>query len=182
MTIRTILISVSLLLLFPVPNKAENDLSKACGKFVQDFYDWYVIKAENESQLPASSTAIKEKREIFSADIRKALEVDFKAQENSPGEIVSLDFDPFLNSQDPSNQYMVGKVVIAKSTCLVDVHNMVAGKKSATPAVVAEVKSFNGKLRFVNFYYKTSNKSFKENLLELLKRLNDRRKRSSTIK
>jgi hypothetical protein len=36
----------------------------------------------------------------FSPELASKLKEDLAAQEKSPGEIVGLDFDPFLNAQD----------------------------------------------------------------------------------
>jgi hypothetical protein len=49
----------------------------------------------------AWNLAIKTKSSVFSPQLALALKEDSAAQAKAEGEIVGLDFDPFLNSQDP---------------------------------------------------------------------------------
>lgn len=77
------------------PATAPGDAAQA-GAFVQSFYDWYV-KAEIDSDA-----ALKKKPAYFSPELTKALKADAVAAAKSPGDIVGLDFDPFLNAQDVS--------------------------------------------------------------------------------
>ncbi|MCX5792266.1 MAG: hypothetical protein NTY45_08645 [Elusimicrobia bacterium] len=127
--------------------------------------------------MDASSLAIKQKRSVFSSQLLLALEEDLKASDNAPGEIVGLDFDPFLNSQDPAEHYALGKSTLKKSKCSVEMYGVSAGKKNPEPEVVAESKLNAGKWVFVNFHYGKSDHSKDENLLDILKSLNADRKK-----
>jgi hypothetical protein len=45
----------------------------------------------------------------FESGLLAALKEDVAAQAAAKGEIVGLDFDPFLNTQDPAESYEVGQ-------------------------------------------------------------------------
>lgn len=138
--------------------------------FVQGFYDWYVPRALNSRSTPAWSTAVKEKGSCFSPELGRKLREDSEAQAKDEGEIVGLDFDPFLNSQDPGRRYSVGKVALKGDRYLVEVHRVVSGKPEAKLTATAEVTGRNGQWYFVNFIYPGGH-----NLLGVLKALKDER-------
>jgi len=163
-----------LLLALPFSMKAQSgsvaDASNSVGKFVQGFYDWYVPKALSSRSAPAWSTAVKEKGRCFSPELGRKLREDSEAQAKDEGEIVGLDFDPFLNSQDPGRRYSVGKVVPQGGSYLVEVHRVLSGKPEEKLTATAEVTSKSGKWYFVNFIYPDGH-----NLLGVLKALKDDR-------
>ena len=78
---------------------------------------------------------------------------DFAAQAKAPGEIVGLDFDPFLNSQDPCERYEVGLITQKGETYLVNVYAICSGKKSSVADVVPEVLHKGSQWEFINFRY-----------------------------
>jgi hypothetical protein len=121
--------------------------------FVQEFYDWYVPKALSDNSGPAWIIALKTKRHWFSSALASNLREDADAQAKAEGEIVGLDFDPFLNSQDPGNHYEVGKITQKGQKYLVDIYIVSSGKRREKPAVIAEVAQQNGQWLFVNFHY-----------------------------
>jgi hypothetical protein len=143
-------------------------------EFVQDFYHWYVPVALKDNKVPASDIALKERPAAFSAELLKALKEDSEAAANSPGEIVGIDWDPFLDSQDPDDHYEVGRIVKKGETYRADIHSVEAGKKSAKPSVVAEVGKENGHWVFVDFY---SNEG--SGLLAALKSLKEDRQKTA---
>jgi hypothetical protein len=163
-------------LLFALPfsvkaqSESEANASDSVRKFVQGFYDWYVPKALNGNSAPAWSTAVKEKGSYFSPELGRKLREDSEAQAKDEGEIVGLDFDPFLNGQDPGRRYGVGKVVPKGSSYLVEVHRVVSGKPEEKPTAAAEVAGKNGQWYFVNFLYPDGH-----DLLGILKALKDDR-------
>jgi hypothetical protein len=115
---------------------------------------------------------------MFSAKLFRALKADREAQANS-GEIVGLDFDPFIGSQDPGDpgdRYEVRRVSRQGNRCSAEVwFSSRANKReiSGSPEVVAELALENGKWRFVNFGYPSLN----ADLLSVLQALReDRRK------
>jgi hypothetical protein len=149
----------------------RNTLDSIRG-FVQGFYDWYVPKSLNESAGPAWNLAVKIKNSVFSPQLAQALREDSAAQAKAEGEIVGLDFDPFLNSQDPGRHYRVGKITQQGESYWVDVHSVSSGKMSVKPSVVAEVVQKNGQRHFVDFHYSNGH-----HLLRVLKELKDSREK-----
>jgi hypothetical protein len=162
------------LLALPVSLRAQSgsdaSASDSVKKFVQGFYDWYAPKAVSSSSGPAWNTALKVKGACFSPELGRKLREDSEAQAKAEGEIVGLDFDPFLNGQDPGKHYSVGKVVAKGESYLVEVHRVVSGKPEEKPTVTAEVTGKNGQWYFVNFLYPNDH-----NLLGVLKALKDDR-------
>lgn len=173
------------------------DPAVECGQFVQKFYDWYIVREKElrDSPKDVMEVAMKEKRSCFSPELLKALQEDVTAAHKSPGEIVGLDFDPILNSQEYPGRYVVAKVhargdfltprqqspslalsgsgQMLNVAYLVDVFDVRDGKKEAKPTVTPELVSKNGHWIFTNFHYE------KDNLLNVLEQL---KKERSTFK
>lgn len=160
---------------------ATNDAASAnrlqeCRKFVQSFYDWYAPIADKESG-GAMENIMKKKGNLFSSELRTRLLEDSAAQAKSKGEIVGLDFDPFLNTNsDVAKKYLATRVVQKGNDYWVDVHGVFAGKKSAAPTVTPAVGFLNGKCVFVNFHYGKDVLPVNENLISVLKSIADDRK------
>jgi hypothetical protein len=131
----------------------DSSLAASSRDFVQKFYDAYVPQAHAERTTPASQFAIDQMSASFDGDLLAALKEDAAAQAKSSDEVVGLDFDPFLNSQDPAERYEVGSATQAGTKYLVDVYAVMSGKRSQDPAVVAELVYENGHWLFVNFRY-----------------------------
>ncbi len=131
-------------------------------RFVQGFYDWYLPQAFNGKGDPEED-ALKSKKALFSPELFRALMDDRKAQSKDPSEVVGLDFDPFLNSQDPAKHYSVGKTEHKGQDWLVSVYSSYSTKE---PAVTAQVERSNGGWRFTNFLYGKG-----DNLLLVLRKL-----------
>ncbi len=79
-------------------------------------------------------------RSAFDAELFRLLKEDAEAQDKVPGEIVGLDFDPILNSQDPSKRYVVGAITRKRDSYWAEVYSIRSGKKNKKRDVVAEVK------------------------------------------
>jgi hypothetical protein len=146
------------------------DLQKSCRDFVQGFYDWYVPKALKVNVRPAN-LVLKYKSSAFSPELVRALQEDSEAQAKSPHQLVGLDFDPFLNSQDPSQRYVVGNVTVKGDRYWVEVYSITLGKRSPKPDVVPELMLKDGQWIFMNFHYGKSERSADENLVSTLKAL-----------
>ena len=142
------------------------------AKFVQDFYNWYVPLAKHDPHERASDVALKKRSADFSVELSKALKEDSAAAAKSPGEIVGIDFDPFLNSQETVDRSVVGKVTEKNGAFRVEVYHYLGGKKDKKPQVIPEVKSVNGHWVFVNFWNPD-----KGNLLDELRQLAKDRKK-----
>jgi len=161
----SLLLGLGLLSSAVTQRPAAEDL--AVLKFVQGFYDWYTPVALGEHSVPADVLALKSRRSDFTVKLARALAADEAAQAKASGEIVGLDFDPFLNSQDPDKRYQVGKIMHTGQRFLVEIHGVVDGKAVAKPEVVADVVRVGGKYRFENFLYPENG----GNLLSVLKTL-----------
>jgi len=151
--------------------------TEAARAFVQRFYAWYVpvaLRAADNLQ-PAWPVALKDRGPAFSRDLRKALTDDAEAQAKVKGYIVGLDFDPFLNTQDPCDSYEVGAVTHGEGRYLVEIYAVCSGKRSKKPSVIAELARENGSWIFVNFHYPGNGPDLLRNLRLLRK---DRQKSS----
>jgi len=150
----------------------------ACKRFVQEFYDWYCkTTPQGLSDLP-EDRAMKDRGSSFSPSLRQKLKDDFEASARVKDEIVGLDFDPYLNSQDPDEHYVAGKVTSSGKNYLVEMHGVRGGKQNTGPDVTPEVASENGKFVFVNFHYGKSEFPENENLVSILDALKKSRDES----
>ncbi|MDQ5967569.1 MAG: hypothetical protein QG625_3726 [Cyanobacteriota bacterium erpe_2018_sw_39hr_WHONDRS-SW48-000098_B_bin.30] len=148
------------------------DESAAARAYVKEFYAWYLPPVgKRKDNEPNLYTAVANKRFCFSPALSKALKEDEQAAAKNPGEIVGIDFDPFLNAQDVSDSYQPAKVVKKGDVYRVDVFAVNGGKKNARPEVIAEVKKINGRWTFTNFLYGKSSDPRDEDLLSCLKAL-----------
>jgi len=146
--------------------------TRSCRKFVGDFYTWYIAHSKSGDPL---RTALKRYKSNFSAELVQRLNEDRRAAAKSPGEIVGLDFDPVLNSQDTPEKYVPGAVTQNGRRFLVEVFSFYSGKKSAAPAVTPELLHEHGRWVFSNFRYKSDGKS--DDLLSILAHLKTDRKK-----
>jgi len=122
---------------------------KSPREFVEEFYRWYVPRAPNDNSI---EMALKFKGASFSRELVRRLKEDSAAQA-SCAELVGLDFDPFLNGQDPAEHYEVGKVRQKVQSYRADIHRLWSGKRIEKPDVSAEFTQYKGHWIFVNFFY-----------------------------
>jgi len=159
--------------------KASEDPSDSARLFVQKFYDWYI---------PGSLKAFGTKKPFswqqrpadFDPKLFRALKADEDAQAKVPGDIVGLDWDPFVANQDPCERNTARKVRKNRDVYLVDVHNVCNGQEDKKVHVVAEVARENGHWVFVNFRYPAEQSGEKDSdLLAILKALREDRQKVS---
>jgi len=131
--------------------------------FVQEFYDWYTPVAQREKGVPGWEIAIKDRRSAFSRELVTELKEDFEVQSNCK-EIVGIDFDPFLNNQDPAQRYEVAEIRQDGRIFRADVYGVQSGERGKKPDVIAEFIEKAGHFNFVNFHYPESD----TNLLAVL--------------
>lgn len=155
----------------PVNDAAEK---ASCRKFVGEFYTWYLAQGKNGDPL---RVALRRKKTNFSGEVIRRLNEDAAAGAKSPNEIVGLDFDPVLNSQDFAEKYVPGKVTQKGRLFLVEVFSVYSGKRSDVPAVLPELRHEGGRWVFTNFVYKHDGKT--DDLLRLLKQMKADRKKGS---
>ena len=152
-------ITILCLLLWGLPHrvaaqsKADPESLSSVRQFVQQFYDWYVPKAQGAQTIPAWRSVLERKKSKLSSRLIRALRADSAVQAKSVGEILALDFDPFLNSQDPAPRYEIGSVAHRNSSYWVDINGIWPGKEIGKPDVVAEISAERGHWIFVNFHY-----------------------------
>jgi hypothetical protein len=169
----TAVLSLAIFLITACPLKAQGkglpDDETACRTFVQGFYDWYV-----SLPIPGSvplEVALTNKRHAFSPQLVQGLKEVLKAEARDRE--VWLDQDPVLNSQDHGDRYEVRKISLKDGNCLADIYGVwfspVAARTSAKPDVVAELTIKNGRWCFVNFHYPDSETPASENLVSMLK-------------
>jgi hypothetical protein len=143
---------------------------------VQQFYNWYLSRVELhlKSRLagPPSKDVLRFRPQVLSAELAQSLKEDIEAQARAH-ELVGLDFDPFLNSQDASSKYEVASVRMRNSRCKAVVNGIEGGKKQEQ--VVPELTASGATWVFVNFHYGKSEFSQDENLVRTLKLLSDER-------
>lgn len=147
----------------PLPSPSDS-----ASRFVQDFYDWYTpiaLKGEDTT----SEIALKARPINFSPELTQSLHADSLAQAKAADEVDGLDFDPFLYSQDPDEDYRVTKVAAQGKEYLVEVRPVFEGKVDPATAVTAEVAGTEGHWYFVNFRYPGG-----RDLLGTLRRLHER--------
>jgi hypothetical protein len=149
---------------------ADEAGQKQAPNFVQKFYDWYVPIALKPGKTPSSDLALVKRGSLFDPSLLRALKADAEAARKSPGDIVGLDFDPFLNAQDPDDKYVVGGVTETAGLYLVSVYGVRKGKREAKPSVVAELKPAKDSFVFTNFRYGADG-----DLVAILKQLADDR-------
>jgi len=143
--------------------------------FVQKFYDTYMPVVQAEKDAPASNFVIEKMSADLDPVLLAGLKEDAAAAAAAPeGELVGLDFDPFLDSQDPADRYEVKSVSRKGTTYLADVYCVTEGKRSDKPCVVPVLAQDNGKWRFVNFDYPEGG-----DLLTVLKDLKAEREKPS---
>jgi hypothetical protein len=127
---------------------------RSCRAAVQAFYDRYArLVQQDRPTLAPWDRAVKARPASFDRELRRWLAVDAAARARRHDEIVGLDFDPFLNSQDPARVYRVQRIVRGKAGYRAYVHAVYAGKVSRAPSVMPELVQRRGRWTFVNFHY-----------------------------
>lgn len=154
----------------PAVSALEAANTAASGKaFVQSFYKWYCSTTWSGR---AGEQVQKLKSNTLSAPLLRQLKEDSVAQDKAVGEIVGLDFDPFLaTNDDPFKTYVIGNVTPHGKTFMAEVYGMNGKKRSNEPVVRPEIAFNNGRWQFVNFHYKPDKFPENENLVSILKTL-----------
>lgn len=128
--------------------QVSNAGEQSCRAFVQKFYDGYwnqylpKIKDPNFS-LPGTEAVLRAKPPVLSQELIDLILKD-ERQSKKSGEVGNLDFDPFLNSQDPDGRYTVAKVEVSSGVCKATI---------ARAHTVADLKPSGDSWIFVNFHY-----------------------------
>jgi hypothetical protein len=122
--------------------------------FVQDFYSWYAGPLQKSlnprSTTPSDIVAIGQRPMAFSPALAQALKDNDRASRGNEDLTGVLDFDPFLNSQDPGKRYTAYRAVCDAASCKVSVADI---DNKTRPAVIAQVARSGNHYVFVNFLY-----------------------------
>jgi hypothetical protein len=118
---------------------------------VAQFYQWYVPLAHDSTD--AGMRAVRERSAFFPTSLVAALRADSLASARSPGEVVGLDGDPFLNSQDPCERYAPIGTVQRDTQFFVAVRGSGGCASHDAPDVTVEVTAVDGRPVFTNFIY-----------------------------
>jgi hypothetical protein len=157
---------------------SDQETEESCQKFVQAFYDWYLASGpQKKHSSPSMDTALRQKPEVFGAELFRLLKEDRDEQANDPGEITGIDFDPFLNSQDPSDHFSVVGITRKGSSYWVDVRGIRSGKRQEH--VIPELIQHDGRWILVNFHYGKNKWTDDANLLSILKEHHPDREKNS---
>lgn len=128
--------------------------------FVRGFYAWYAPHALHDHEWDKTLQLI---HSDLSPQLARLLQEDSVAQSKCE-DVVGLDFDPFLNTQDPAEHYAVNEIVQIKTAYQAKIYRLEDGKQAEKPDVIAEFAQKNGRWLFTNFYYPGA-----DDLLTLLK-------------
>ncbi|HEX6533707.1 MAG TPA: hypothetical protein VF041_03870 [Gemmatimonadaceae bacterium] len=133
------------------PRRAASSDSSAVA-FVRQFYATYAPRAIAQG-LSATDSVIVRQPTAFAPELLTALRQDAVDRAAAKGEIVGLDFEPFLASQDPCERYEVGEAHRAGSSVRVSVYAVCQGKRTPQPVAVAEVTPAAGTWQLANIRY-----------------------------
>jgi hypothetical protein len=169
--------------MYAKPKEAAQADEQSCKDFVQGFYDWYVSREIVDEKLrrgPISNDVLQLRPQMLSQELRKLLQNDSDAQAKAD-DIVGLDFDPFLNSQDPSPKFIVESTSVNAGRC----HAVVNGIRDEQKheKIMPELAQTGSTWVFVNFQYHfifnewNRAVSKDDDLVHMLKKLADDRKK-----
>ncbi len=145
------------------PSASTADSATIARDVVARFYSWYVPLAK---QTPlADMRSLSDSRWHFAPALVRALRADSAAAARSPGEIVGLDMDPFLNTQDPCDRYSPIAVRHQRGSYLVAVRGSGGCAAHAEADVTVRVAFQGENAVFLNFVYSSKPK---DDLLSLL--------------
>ncbi|SRR6266481_952664 len=133
------------------------DNKASCRAVVESFYNWYITKifAGNEGWI---TPVLENHTFTFSTELREAI-THYRDLHNGDGDLVGLDFDPFLHAQDNADHYIFGPANQKGNRCLVDVYGIWADKKAKKPDVIPELIWHDGQWVFADFRYDITGKS-----------------------
>lgn len=144
--------------------------TESAQHFVQRFYDWYLPYARDPNPGGGWSTVLRNTTFAFDTGLLAALKADHDAQARAD-DIVGIDFDPFLASQDPCERYEARGEEKRGDRFEVGVYAVCDGRSSDTAVVVAEVTAHDGRWTLVNFRYPPAH----EDLVQVLRNFRENR-------
>jgi hypothetical protein len=112
--------------------------------FVQRFYDAYLKAGDRWAGT------VQSRRALFEPSLADALQEDAAAQAKVQGNVVGLDFDPFLGSQDPGPRFEARRATAVPGGQRVEVFDLSA---PARPVVLVDVAPRGGSWIITGFRY-----------------------------
>lgn len=134
-------LSMAAIVLSPLPSAVAQDAGQqkqeqSCKDFVQGFYNWYLgqsaVNAKSQTAGPAWDDVVRLRPQALTPELLTLLKADLAASEANHDDIVGLDWDPFLATQDPSTNFMVASAVVNNGRCNAVVNGIAHGKKRET--------------------------------------------------
>ncbi len=162
------------------PAAKPDDASEQSARlFVQRFYDWYLQRvlaaSEQQQKSPKAKDfgfidGVRQRPTWFSAELRRLLEEDMVAARRCSSEQVGIDWDPFLETQDPSPAYTASKVERTPQgfRVSVDFHDKQTGVVE-TPMAQADISFVDRHWIFVDFVQSPRDRKFRQGLVQTLK-------------
>ncbi len=141
--------------------------------FVQSFYDWYTGRMLAASKSKSGKgwgfiDGIRGRPDSFSPELKRLLEEDYAAARKCPSDVVGLDWDPFLETQDSPGAYRVGKVEKTAQGFRMSVDDMKA-RGVNNPVAQADVAFVGGHWMFVDFVEEPTDPKSRQGLVAILK-------------
>jgi len=134
------------------PAGASQD-SIAVTRFSQEFLDWYVPLTGSAKRVAPWWQTLSRTPPVVGAGLARALRADSAARVQPVDSRQALDFEPFLNGQDPCERYVVTAVQPQGAVYRVSVTAVCSGRAQPRPASVLEVASTDGRWEIENVWY-----------------------------
>ncbi len=141
---------------------ATDSAARSATQFAQAFYDWYRLRGDRYE------AAVRDSPAAFEPGLLAAMRADLAAQSRSPDEVVGLDWDPFLGTQDPCDPYRVQGTTRRGDTILVAVKSACIDREPhAGSDVIAEIGRRGGRWVFLDFRHAGDPGSLRQDLARL---------------
>ena len=159
----------------PAAPPAQDDAKSRAQAFARSFYDWYTEAGQDRNV----EVVLLLKKDVLAPELYEALKADAEVTSKAEGELVGLDFDPFLNTQEASQPFDAGTAVAKGDSWWVPLTD----RKSHVLRVTAEVTCAAAGCRIANLHYPAQELPENENLVSILKVLaRDRAKAATAAK
>jgi hypothetical protein len=136
------------------PTSQPDSQADSVRRFVQQFYDWYVpLVVPHRPDQNVDSTVQLRDAFLDTALVRE-LDEDLAAKKKAPpGELEGINFDPFLNSQDPCPRYVAGLAQRGERDYFVDVRPDCGASAYQPKHFIAVVRPYDRSFRFADFQF-----------------------------
>lgn len=131
---------------------ADWPVPKSAREYIQHFYEWYGLIDHSEDAGWNWDCTLWLIHWDLSPALAKLLKEDADAQANC-NEIVGLDFDPVVFSQEDADKYEIGAIRQAGEQYHAEVFSVIHGQRSDKPAVIADFVREPDRWILVNFEY-----------------------------